>query len=303
MNRIFKSILMAMTFAALFITGCGSATSGGDETSSVLATTTFLADIAQHITGSRLQVDSLLPIGVDPHAYQVAPLDVAKIAKSNLLIINGLEYEYFIESLLDAEHAGTERLVIEATTGLSPHEDAGSGHGVDPHMWLDPNLVITYVENIRNGLIQVDPAGADIYKSNAAAYINELKNLDAWIVEQVNGIAVERRLLVTNHEALAYFAKRYGFEVVDTILPSFSSEASASAQEIASMIDAVRSSGAPAIFLDEVENVNLANQIAEETGVIVVNDLHLESLTDGAPAATYIEMMKHNVLRIIEALR
>ena len=170
-------------------------------------------------------------------------------------------------------------------------------------MWLDPNLVITYVENIRDGLIEVDPDGADTYAANADEYIVELQNLDTWIVEQVNTIPVERRLLVTNHEALGYFAKQYGFEIVDSILPSFSSEASASAQEIAAAIESVKSSGAPAIFLGEVENPDLANQIAEETGVKVVNDLYLESLTDGAPAGTYLEMMKYNVITIIDALK
>jgi len=108
---------------------------------------------------------------------------------------------------------------------------------------------------------------------------------------------------VTNHEALGYFAQEYGFTVVGSILPSLSSEASASAQEIAASVDAIKASGAPVIFLGDVENAKLAEQIASETGVQVVNDLHLESLTDGAPAATYIEMMKYNVTRIIEALK
>ena len=296
-----KKIFLTLILPLLFLTSCLPAPTGNDSALSVLASTTFLADITRNIAGDRARVDSLLPFGADPHAYQTAPSDVAKIAESDLLVLNGLEYEHFIESLL--ENAGGEKLIIEATAGLSPNEDAGSEHGVDPHMWLDPNLVITYVENIRDGLIQVDSEGAEIYKSNADAYIAQLKKLDAWIVEQVSAIPVERRLLVTNHEALGYFAERYGFTIADTIIPSFSSEASASAQEIASAIESVRASGAPAIFLGEVENTDLANQIAEETGVKVVNDLHLESLTDGAPAATYIEMMKHNVTQIVNALK
>src|SRR5690606_16356994 len=115
----------------------------------------------------------------------------------------------------------------------------------------------------------------------------------------VESIPAVRRLLVTNHEALGYFAERYGFEVVDTILPSFSSEAGASAQEIASAVDAVKDSGAPAIFLGEVENADLANQIAAETGIVVVDNLYFESLTHGEPAATYLDMMKHNVTQIV----
>jgi ABC-type Zn uptake system ZnuABC Zn-binding protein ZnuA len=108
---------------------------------------------------------------------------------------------------------------------------------------------------------------------------------------------------VTNHEALTYFAERYGFEVVDSILPSFSSEAGASAQEIAESIDAIRASNAPAVFLGEVENADLANQIAGETDVKVVNNLYLESLTNGTPGETYIQMMKHNVMQIVDALK
>lgn len=316
MKKIINSITVVATLMFLFLTACGPAPTSSDNGLNILASTSFLADIAQNIAGDRLIVGSLLPIGVDPHAYQVAPSDVAKIAESDLLILNGVEYEHFIEPLL--ENAGGERLVIESTAGLEPHamEDHGNeNHAAeaesaddeheagDPHMWLDPNLVVTYVENIRDGLIQVDPAGEQVYKPNADAYIAQLKELDAWIVEQVNTVPVERRLLVTNHEAVGYFAERYGFRIVDTILPSFSSEASASAQQIASAIESVRASGAPAIFLGEVENTDLANQIAEETGVKVVNDLHLESLTNGAPAATYIEMMKHNVTQIVNALK
>ena len=299
MKKIIASIISTLTLAAFFLTACGSVPKSSDGGLNILASTSFLADIAQNIAGDRVQVDSLLPFGADPHAYQAAPADVAKIAESDLLILNGLEYENFIESLLNAQRAGGERLIVEATAGLSPKEDAG----VDPHMWLDPNLVVTYVENIRDGLIEVDPDGAETYQANADTYIAQLKDLDVWIVEQVNTIPAERHLLVTNHEALGYFAKRYGFEIVDTILPSFSSEAGASAQEIASAIESVKSSGAPAIFLGEVENPDLANQVAEETGVKVVDDLYLESLTDGVPAATYIEMMKYNVSRIVDALK
>ena len=298
-----------LILALLFLAGCGSAPQSGDSAVSVLASTSFLADIAQNVAGDRLAVESLLPIGADPHAYQAAPADVSKIAESDVLILNGIEYEHFIESLL--ENAGGERLVIEATEGLTPHamdehaegdEDHAHEAG-DPHMWLDPNLVIAYVENIRDGLSEADPEGADTYKANAGAYIAQLRELDAFIREQVETIPAERRLLVTNHETFGYFAGRYGFTVVDTILPSFSSEAGASAREVASAIDAVKTSGAPAIFLGEVENADLAEQIANETGVKVVDGLYLETLTDGPPAATYIEMMKYNVTQIVEGLK
>ena len=301
MKKIINSIITLTALASLFLTGCGSAPKSSDGRLTALTSTTFLADITRNIAGDRISVDSLLPVGADPHAYQAAPSDVAKIAGSNLLILNGLEYEHFIESLL--ENAGGERLIIEATAGLSPRKDAGSEHGVDPHMWLDPNLVVTYVENIRDGLIQIDVEGTQIYKANADVYIAQLKELDQWIVEQVNTIPVERRLLVTNHEAVGYFAERYGFEVAGAVIPSLSTDAGTSAKELAALIEVIKTSGAPAIFLGEVENPDLANQIAAETDVKVVDNLHLESLTVGSPAATYIDMMKHNVNQIVEALK
>lgn len=323
MKKIFNIIMILNVLALLVLTSCGSAPQADSNGLTVLASTSFLADIAQNIAGDRTQVDSLLPIGADPHAYQAAPSDVTKIAESDLLILNGLEYEHFIESLL--ENAGGERVVVEATSGLTPHEmeehgheeehedddhadeaESGEGHeheAGDPHMWLDPNLVITYVENIRDGLIQVDPDGKEVYEQNAKTYINQLKELDAWIVEQVNQIPTEKRLLVTNHEALNYFAERYGFEVVGTILPSASTNAQPSAQQMAQLIDEIKASGVPAIFLSNVENAALAEQIASETDVKIVNDLYLESLTDGAPAGTYLDMMRHNVSLIAESLK
>jgi ABC-type Zn uptake system ZnuABC Zn-binding protein ZnuA len=312
-------LIVALTILALGLTACGGnpASPSGTANPVVLASTTFLADIAQNIAGDRVEVVSLLPVGADPHSYQATPADVARIAESKLLILNGVEYEHFIEALL--ENAGGERVIITASDGLEPRhmeEHEGEEHAGeeesgeseeheagDPHMWLDPNLVVTYVENIREGLTHFDPAGAAEFQSNADAYVAELTALDAWINEQVSQIASERRLLVTNHEALGYFAERYGFTVVGTVVESFSTDASPSAQQLAMLIDQIKASGAPAIFLDAGDTPSLAQQIADETGIRVVTDLHLESLTDGAPAATYLDMMKHNVTLIVEALK
>lgn len=291
-----------MLLLFLVATACSPSGSSNLETDPVVLTsTTFLADITRNIARDRVEVDSLLPVGTDPHSYQPTPEDVAKIEESKLLIINGAEYEHFLESLL--ENAGGERETIEASSGLSVREEAESEHGVDPHLWLDPNNVVIYVENIREALTHFDPDGAATYQTNADAYVNQLKELDTWIDEQVSQIPAEKRLLVTNHEALGYFSERYGFTIVGAVIPSVSSVASPSAGEMAELIDLVKSSAAPAIFLDEVENPALAQQIAAETGVTVVTDLHLESLTDGPPAGTYIDMIKHNVMQLVEALK
>lgn len=298
-----RRLLVIWILFIFTLSSCGGqfASPSGEPAPVVLASATFLADIAQNVAGERVKVESLLPVGADPHSYQPTPQDVTKIAQSKLLIINGAEYEHFLESLL--ENAGGEREVVEASAGISPRKDTGSEHGMDPHLWLDPNNVVIYVENIREGLTHFDPDGAAIYKSNADAYTAQLMEMDTWIKEQVAQIPPERKLLVTNHEALGYFADRYGFSVVGAVVPSVSSDASPSAEQMAKLIDQIKVSGTPALFLDEVENPALAQQIADETGVKVVEDLHLESLSDGPPAGTYIDMMKHNVTRIVSALK
>ncbi len=317
---ILMSLSVTLTACAPAATNAQSANTASQSTSSpqsslkVLATTSFLADIAQNVAGNRAVVEALLPLGADPHSYEPVPGDVAKLSTSNVLIINGIEYESFLGPLL--QNADGERLEIVATNGLEvnqmeeeehDHEGEGEeGHhheAGDPHMWLDPIRVITYVNNIRDGLSQADPDGAATYKANAETYTEQLNDLDQWIKDQVNSIPAERRLLVTNHEALGYFDARYGFKTVGAIIPSLSTEASPSAQQMATLVDQIKSSKSPAIFIGESENPQLAKQIAEETGVMVVEDLYLETLTKGAPADTYINMMKHNVSRIVEALK
>ncbi|HLF75520.1 MAG TPA: metal ABC transporter substrate-binding protein [Anaerolineales bacterium] len=294
-----RALFLLLTLVATACRPSASSDSGADPV--VLTSTTFLADITRNIAGERLPVDSLLPIGTDPHSYQPVPRDVARIRNSKVFIVNGAGYEVFLESLL--ENAGGESTLIEASAGLSPGADAENAPGIDPHFWLDPNHVIVYVENIREGLARFDSEGAAVYQANAEAYAAGLKDLDAWIIEKVDQIPPDKRLLVTNHEALGYFAERYGFTIVGTVIGSFSSEASPSAQQMAALVDQIRTSRASAIFLDTSDNPALARQIAEETGVQIVTGLHLESLTDGPPAGTYIDMMKHNVTQIVNALK
>jgi ABC-type Zn uptake system ZnuABC Zn-binding protein ZnuA len=298
MHRLI-SILTILTVTFLLTSALASCS--GTVAPDILTTSTILADVTRNVVGERLSVGSLLPVGTDPHSYQPTPQDTAKISESKVLVINGADYEHFLEPLL--ANVDGERTLIEASTGLRLRSDAENGHASDPHLWLDPNNMIVYVENIRDGLEQFDPAGAEMYRTNTRAYITQLEELDAWINQQVAQIPPERRLLVTNHEAFGYFAERYGFTVVGTVIESFSSDASPSAQQMAALVDQIKLYEAPAIFLDASDNPSLAQQIAAETGVKVVTDLHLESLTEGAPAATYIEMMKYNVTKIIEALQ
>jgi ABC-type Zn uptake system ZnuABC Zn-binding protein ZnuA len=287
-------------FVAVLLSGCGGQpiASAGKAAPAILTSTTILSDITRSIAGDRFQVESLLPAGADPHSYQPTPQDAARVVESELIIVNGAGYEQFLKPLID--NAGGKTTLVEASTGVIPREEAGS---IDPHMWLEPNNMIVYVENVRDALTRLDPTGVAVYKSNADSYIAQLKTLDAWIEGQVAQIPPEKRLLITNHESLGYFAERYGFTVAGTVIKSFSSDASPSAQQLAALIEEVRASGAPAIFLDAADSDTFAQQIANETGVKVITDLHLESLTDGPPAGNYIDMMKYNVTQIVNALK
>ena len=300
-----KTLLSLMVFVPLILAGCSGLSSNTAPANGlrVLATETFLGDIAQNVAGNQLKVETLLPVTVDPHEFQPTPQDAIKIAESQVLIVNGLGYESWLTKIL--ENSGGKHLVIVASKGLSPNPDPSGEHpDGDPHMWMNPLNVVYYVENIRDGLSQADPAGKAIYTANAQAYIAQLKSLDQWIKSEVAALPPEKRLLVTNHDALGYFSEAYGFKVLGAIIPSVTNEASPSAQQMAALIDTIKSSGAPAIFLDISENQKLANQIASESGAKVVTDLYVETISaPNGPAASYIEMIKHDVTDIVTALK
>jgi len=337
---VLRGLIIAL--ALLGLTACSTAgpqpasrpsTDAGRAALKALAVETFLADIAQNVAGDRLKVAALIPIGVDPHGFEPTPQDVARIAESQVLIVNGAGFETWLEDVL--ANAGGQRTVIVASAGLTmrepgsaeaahrhadeehqqgaaaaaatPSADEHAGHPDhegDPHFWLDPINAIKYTENIRDGLSQADPGGAAIYARNADAYIAKLKELDAWIREQVKPIPVERRLLVTNHESFGYFADRYGFTIVGAVIPSVSTGASPSAQQMAQLVEHIRATGAPAIFLETGTNPQLARQLAQETGIKVATGLFTHSITEAnGPAPTYIDMMKYNVKAIVDGLK
>ena len=300
-----KKHIHLFIFIVTLISACSSATKPGTSSSAphILATETFLGDIAQNVAEGRIKIETLLPATVDPHEFQPKPQDAVKITESQMLIVNGLGYETWLAKTL--ENVSGQQLVVVATKGLTPNPDPSGEHpDGDPHMWMNPLNTIQYVKNIRDGLAQVDPAGKDTYTANADAYISKLKDLDQWVKTEVAQLPPEKRLLVTNHDALGHFAKAYEFKVVGAVIPSVTTEASPSAQQMASLIDTIKSSGAPAIFLDIGENQTLAKQIASESGAKVITNLYVESISvaDG-PAPTYIDMIKHDVSIIVDALK
>lgn len=310
-ETVFRSFGCLLLGPLLLLSACGRAstpaTLPGDTALRAVAAEAFLADIAQNVAGGRSVVSTLMPSGVDPHTYEPTPGDLATVADSDVLIVNGAGLEGYLDDLL--RHAAGETLVIEASAGLKSRE-VGEGHGSDehhegdPHFWLDPNNVIHYVERIRAGLTQADPGGAAMYAANAQEYIARLQELDRWIAAEVATIPQQRRLLVTNHESFGYFADRYGFRVVGSIIPSVSTGASPSARQLAELVDAVKAAGVPAIFLEAGSNPQLAQQLARDAGIRVVTQLYTHS--PGPPdsqAAGYIGMMEYNTRAIVDALK
>lgn len=309
-----KDILSPITrfslLLILLLSACQASAPGSTQAFNVLAVESFLAEIAQNVAGERAQVQALIPAGMDPHTFEPTPQDVVRIAQAKVLIVNGAGLEAWLDKTLKT--AGGHAAVIEASAGLQSrqkregeavmqeaHHDEG-----DPHFWLDPLLAVRYVENIRAGLSQADPAGQDIYTRNAQAYIAKLNELHAWIESQVAAIPKERRLLVTNHESFGYFADRYSFTITGTLLPSVTTGSSPSAQQLARLIDQIKATGAPAIFLETGANPQLAEQVAREAKVKLVTDLYTHSVTPpGGDAPTYIDMMKQNVMKIVGALK
>lgn len=272
----------------------------------VVAAETYLADIAQNVAGNRTKVSALMPIGVDIHEFEPTPGDIAKVADSNLFIITGAGLEEFLDKIIANN---SKQPMIEASAGIASRipregEPKDEDNPKDPHFWLDPNNVITYTMNIRDGLSKADPAGANFYAANTEAYIKQLRELDSWVAEQVEQVPPTQRLLVTNHESFGYYADRYGFMIVGAIIPSIGTGATPSAQELVRLINQIKSTDARAIFLETGSNQQLAQQVAKEAGVKTVTQLYTHSITDAAGVApSYIEMITYNTKAIVEALK
>ncbi|MFN3928025.1 MAG: metal ABC transporter substrate-binding protein [Thermoflexus sp.] len=287
----------------------------------VVATTSIVGDVVRQIGGDAIQLTVLLPIGADPHAFEPSPQDVARVAEAQVIFAVGAGLERFLEPIL--QQAGGKALRVELAQGIplrpfegiAPHihHHEGESHEEeshaeeegewDPHLWLDPNNVITWTHTIEATFSQLDPDRAAFYRRNAEAYREELRQLDRWIQEQVAGIPPENRKLVTEHQVFGYFAHRYGFEQVGTILPGVSTVAQPSPQELAALEEAIRSLGVKAIFVSSTVDPALARRVAEDTGTRLVR-LYVDSLGEpGGEADSYVKMMRYNVRAIVEALR
>lgn len=301
--RKILGILMLLAVVA----GCSRPTPDAPREIRVVATTTLVGDVVRQVGGDAIALTVLLPYGVDPHAFDPTPQDLARIADADLVFANGAGLEEFLSPLL--ENAGGAAQIVQVSEGIpllamAPGAEEEHEHtGGDPHTWIDPNNVKIWVANIAAALTQADPEHAASYQANAAAYTAELVTLDAWIREQVAQVPEAHRLLVTDHQLFGYFAEEYGFVQVGAIIPAYSTAAQPSAQELASLEDAIRSYAAPAIFVGSTVNPTLAEQVAQDTGVRLVR-VYTGSLTEpGGEADSYLSYMRYNVTAMVEALR
>jgi ABC-type Zn uptake system ZnuABC Zn-binding protein ZnuA len=288
----------ALLAALVLLAGCEPAALGGDKELIVVATNSVLADLAQNVAGDRLVVRSLVAPGQDTHDFQPAAQDMVALEDARLILANGLGFEPWLEGAT----SGSQATPVIATGGIEAIR-APDG-STDPHVWQDVAQARRMVANIQAALSAVDPEGNQVYAANAAAYDARLAELDEWIVAEVERIPADQRKLVTSHDTLGYFARRYGFTVVGSALRSTTTEAAdPSAAEIAALIDEIRAAGVPAIFAENVYNPGLMDQISAEAGVRLAPPLYTDALGPaGSPGATFLEMMRYNVTTIVAAL-
>jgi manganese/iron transport system substrate-binding protein len=276
----------------------------GGQKLRVLATTGIVGDVVKNVAGDLVELTVLIGPGQDPHTYQPTPKDIAAIERANVVFINGFHLEEGLESTIDAA-AGNGSPVVSVSAGIQPHPSSNVDHGQatgDPHVWFDPANVKVWTSNIAESLSALDPANAADYQANAAAYAHQLDELDATIRAQVALIPAERRKLVTDHEALGYFADRYGFQVLGAVIPSVSTSAEPSAGDLAALVEVIRAQGVPAIFIGTTTNPKVADLVARETGAQVL-PLHTgETGASGSGAETYLGMMRGNVDTIVKGL-
>jgi zinc/manganese transport system substrate-binding protein/manganese/iron transport system substrate-binding protein len=270
----------------------------------VVTSTTVFADMVRQVGGDRLaSVTSVVPAGVDVEDYEPKPSDLRAVAQSDLFVLNGLALDRWVPKLVQSANPTVPTLVLSdglPVVGVGTSTDDDIAQNGNPHFWLDPQYAKVYVQKIHDQLVLIDPEGASTYDANTTAYLAQLDELDAWIQQQVAIIPPDNRKLVTFHEAYAYFAARYGFQLIGVITPSPGQEPSAG--ELASLVNTVKAAHVKAVFSEAQFSPKLTQTLAAEAGVQeVVTDLYNDSLGD-PPVDTYVGMMHYDVQRMVQAL-
>jgi ABC-type Zn uptake system ZnuABC Zn-binding protein ZnuA len=300
---------LAILVASIVVAGCsGPDAAGGSRGSTpapdaidVVASTTVLADLVRQVGGTRVNVSSLVPPGGEVHTFDPTPADIARVADADLVMTNGLGLDDWVEDL--ARDSGAQAPIValgEDLEGATYLEGDGQAGATNPHLWMDVRNGVRYVERIGEQLAAVDAAHASVYEAGTASYVERLTALDDSAREEIGAIAAEHRKIVSFHDAFPYFAEAYGIEIVGTVIDAPGQDPSAG--EIADLIDAIRASGARALFGEAQFNPQLARTVAEEAGITVVTDLYTDSL-GGPPADTYEGMVRWDIERVAGALQ
>lgn len=293
---------------ALFIAGGGTATTA-EKKVKVIASFSILGDLTKNVGGDRIEMATLVGPNGDVHVYEPTPADAKAIGGADLVVVNGLALEGWMDRLIKT--SGYKGPVVVASQGVKLRqmtaEELGQGakHGplmIDPHAWQDVGNGRLYVQNIAKGLETVDPASASVYRANAEAYTAKLSELDQWVRKELSGIPKEKRRMITTHDAFGYFGAAYGISILSPV--GFSTESEASASDIANLIKQIRREKITAVFVENITDPRLMEQVVKESGVTLGGTLYSDALSkpDG-PAPTYLEMFKNNVNLIAAAMR
>jgi zinc/manganese transport system substrate-binding protein len=324
------------TLAALALllaaAGCGDdGNDAGDDLPLVVVTTTILGDLTTAVAGDAAEVEVLMPIGANPHAYEASARQAARMREADLIVANGIGLEGgLLDVIAESEADGVTVLRVgealdpvpfvgaddhahgqENEAGYEHEDEAGQEHedeaghdhegGLDPHVWMDPIRMITAAGLIGEALEPILGSGAP---ERAAAYQEELRALSAEIQAVIDTIPAADRKLVTNHFAYGYYASRYGLEMIGTVIPAATTEAETSPAEFAALVALIEAEGVSAIFGSTTEPVELAGAIASEVGhEVEVIQLYTGSLGEaGSGAETYLDMMRASTDSIVDAL-
>jgi zinc/manganese transport system substrate-binding protein len=303
-RRILSLAGLIAALAATLLAAPARAQEAPQDKLKAVATTSIIADFVRNVGGDRVTVATLVGPDGDAHVYSPTPGDAKTLASAAVVFANGLGLEGWMTRLVKA--SGTRAPLVVVSNGVAPRKMPDEGRpgrqAVDPHAWQSVADAKIYVANIRDGLSAVDPAGKAAYGANAAAYLGKLDELEKEITAAIADIPPGRRKIITTHDAFGYFGDAYGMSFIAP--EGVATEAEPSAKDVAAIIAQIRRQKIPAVFLENITDPRLMQTIARETGARIGGTLYSDALSaPGGPAATYIEMMRHNLRALTTALR
>ena len=265
----------------------------------VVSSASMIWDITKNIAGDHVDHGLIVPIGGDPHLYEATPSDARLVFEADQIFINGLTFEGWILELI--ANSGTKAKTDTVTEGIIPISSAVYKDSFDPHAWMDVQNGMIYARNIKNALIELMPDKASVFEVNYKNYIKELEHLDSYIVNRISEIPEERRVLITSHDAFAYYGKRYGLRL--EAMMGISTESEAQTSDIIRISKTIKETGIPAIFIESTINPKLIQQVAKDNNVRIGGELYADSIGEkGSSGDSYVKMLKHNTDVIVDAL-